>query len=39
MVHQYSLVIDDDDRRSAILRYAAWAAIFPVSQGGPVTLR
>jgi hypothetical protein len=26
-------------RWPAILRYASWAAVFGVSQGGPVTLR
>jgi len=26
-------------RRPAILRYDSWAAVFLISQGGPVTLR
>jgi len=26
-------------RRRAILHYASWAGVFPVSQGGPATLR
>jgi hypothetical protein len=26
-------------RRPAILHYASWAAVFPISEGGPVTLR
>src|SRR6266542_4594105 len=26
-------------RGPAILRYASWAAAFPISQGGPITLR
>jgi hypothetical protein len=26
-------------RRPAILRYASWAAVFQISQGGPVTIR
>jgi len=26
-------------RRHAILHYDSWAAVFPISEGGPVTLR
>jgi hypothetical protein len=29
----------DNQRRTAILRYASWALFLPISPGGPVTLR
>jgi hypothetical protein len=29
----------DNQQRTAILRYASWAAVFRISQGEPVTFR
>jgi hypothetical protein len=29
----------DNQRRTAILRYASWALFLPISPSGPVTLR